>query len=134
RSVYQSAARLRALANISNDKREKLNITPEQMTHLASQVNVFAKKLCGSHVSDQRISNFYNSLVNDSDDCPASAAFFGSAFTDYREATPSLKEHTKASLTDDVRVFSQNYHLGTIEFVEAAKKIFTPTQFEEITR
>jgi hypothetical protein len=134
RSVYQLAAHLRALPNASNQQREKPNITPEQMKQLTDLLNVFAKKLCGSKVSDLWISNFYNLLVNDSDYCPASAACFGFAFTDYREAPPNLKEQAKAELMDEVRIFSQNYHAGTVEFVESAKRIFTPAQLEQILK
>jgi hypothetical protein len=134
RPVYQAAAQLRALPNASNEKREKLNITQQQMKQLTDLVNKFAKKLCGSNVSDLWISNFYNLLVNESEYCPASAAFFGFAFTDYREAPPMLKEQAKANLMDTVRVFSQNYHAGTVEFAEAAKKIFTAEQLKEILR
>jgi hypothetical protein len=35
---------------------------------------------------------------------------------------------------DTVRIFSQNYHVGTVEFAEAAKKIFTAEQLKEILR
>jgi hypothetical protein len=57
----------------------------------------------------------------------------GEALTDYREAPPNLKEQAKAELMDEVRIFSQNYHAGTVEFVESAKKIFT-AQLEQILK
>ena len=38
------------------------------------------------------------------------------------------------NLLDSVRIFSQNYHAGTVEFVEAARRVFTPEQVEAICR
>jgi hypothetical protein len=58
----------------------------------------------------------------------------GFAFTDYREAPPNLKEQAKAELMNEVRIFSQNYHAGTVEFVESAKRIFKPAQLEQILK
>jgi hypothetical protein len=35
---------------------------------------------------------------------------------------------------NEVRIFSQNYHAGTVEFVESAKRIFKPAQLEQILK
>jgi hypothetical protein len=131
--VYHEAARFRSLPNASDETRAKLNITPQQMNQIATQLNRFAEKLCGSQSSNSRIANYYNLLVNDGDYCTGCDEW-NSLFSDYREAPASLKEQTKADLIDSVRVFSQNYHSGTVEFAEAAKKIFTAAQLEEILR
>jgi hypothetical protein len=133
RSVYETAAHFRSLPNMSIEARAKLNITSEQMQQLNELLHRFAVKLCGSRISDQKIGNLYNLLVHQSDYCPGSDDWHN-LFHDYQEAPPSLKQQIKADLINSVRVFSQDYHSGTVEFAEAAKKIFTPKQLEEILR
>ena len=132
--IYRAAARLRRLPSSNPNPTAKLNITPQQMKELTDLLNKFAAKLCGSDVSDLRISNFYNLLVNDSDYCPDDIDRWA-MLSAYKEAPAGpIKEQAKADLMDSVHIFSQNYHAGTVEFVEAAKKIFTPAQLEEILR
>jgi hypothetical protein len=46
----------------------------------------------------------------------------------------SIHEQAKVDLMSAIQTFSQNYHAGTVEFVEAAKKVLTQTQLEEILR
>lgn len=133
RAIYTTASRFLALVNASSETRAKLKLTPEQTTRLATLSRQFAVKLCGSRVSDQKIGNFYSLLVNNSEYCPSDDTWW-ECFRDYKEAPPSLKEQTKTDLINSVVIFSENYHEGTVEFAQAARKIFTGSQIEEILR
>lgn len=128
-AIYGMAARLRALPNASSEKLKQLNISSEQMNRLTAALKNFATKLCGSGVSDQAISNFYNSLVYNPDYC---CGDFFDDFRRYREAPGELRACAKNDLIDGVRIFSQNYHAGTVELVENAKMIFTRDQLGRI--
>ncbi|HTY86272.1 MAG TPA: HEAT repeat domain-containing protein [Candidatus Acidoferrum sp.] len=133
RPVYETAAHFRSLPNLPDETRAKWSITLEQMQQLDRLLNKFAVKLCGSRVSDQKVGNLYNLLVQQGDYCPHSDDWHD-LFRNYLEAPPTRKEQAKAELIDSVRIFSQNYHAGTVEFAESARKIFTPSQLEEILR
>jgi HEAT repeat protein/PBS lyase HEAT-like repeat-containing protein len=137
RAVYQKAAAFRALPR--NPQRcAALKITPEQMARLIDLLHKFAVKLCGPLVSDQETGYCYNDLISFSDICPyvsGNSRNLLAAYKDYKEAPPGpLRDQAKADLIDSVRLLSQNYHAGTVEFVESAKKIFTPEQLEQILR
>jgi hypothetical protein len=55
--------------------------------------------------------------------------------SNYFESPPGpIQGQAKADLMNSVQAFSQNYHAGTVELVEAAKKIFTPAQLEQIEK
>ena len=131
--IYQTAARFRSLPQ--NPKRcAELKITLEQLKQLNDLLHQFAVKLCGSRISDQKIGNLYQGLTLSSDYCPGSDDWHTCLLAYFEAPAGSLREQAKVDLIDSVRVFSQNYHSGTVEFAEAAKKIFTPTQLEEILR
>ncbi len=131
--IYRLAARFRSLPE--DPKRcAELGITSEQVKTLKELLHRFAVELCGPHVSDQRTGNLYNLLVFQSDYCTGDDDWT-SLFSAYKEAPSGpLREQAKADLIDSVRVFSQNYHAGTVEFAESAKKIFTPGQLEQILK
>lgn len=130
--VYENSAHFRSLPNMSKADLEKIGIKSEQIQQLNVLLHEFAVKLAGPLVSDQKIGNLYNLLVGQSG-CPGSDDWHECLY-DYLEAPAVLKEQTKANLIDSVRIFSQNYHAGTIEFVEAAEKIFTKEQLEQILK
>lgn len=132
-SIYTVASRFRALVNASDETRAKLRMTAEQTARLITLSRQFAVKLCGSQVSDQRIGNFYNLLVSNSDCSPGDDAWWD-YLRAYQEAPPSLKEQTKTDVINSVVDFSENYHEGTVEFANAARKVFTRSQIEEILR
>ena len=133
RQVYENSTHLSSLSNMPKADLEKIGIKPEQIQQLNALLHKFAVKLASPLVSDQKIGNLYNLLVGQSGYCPGSDDW-DECLYDYLEAPAVLKEQTKADLIDSVRIFSQNYHAGTVEFVESAKKIFTPTQLDEILR
>jgi HEAT repeats len=120
RAIYHTSSRMRSLAK-SSARCTQVEISFEQLQQLKNALHQFAVNLCGSNSSDQSISNAYTLLVSYSDDCPSDDAW-GSLLADYKEAPCSLREQAKANLINSVQVRSQNYHSGTIEFVEAAKK------------
>lgn len=129
KAVYELAARIRGLPNGTAEKAGQLNLSPEQKMQIAMTVKQFAMKLCGAKVSDLCISNFYNLLANNADYCPTGAAFFGTPLRYYQEAPDGpLKEQAKFDFVDEVRRFSQDYHAGTVELVQNAKKILTKEQ------
>ena len=133
RVIYQASARFRSLPH-RLERGAELGITSEQLTKLKDLLHQFAVRLCGSRVSDQRIGNLYNDLVFWNDNCPSDGDWTFLWF-DYKEAPAGpIREQAKADFIDSVRIFSQNYHAGTVEFVEAAKKIFTPAQLEAVLR
>lgn len=134
RPVYDAAARFRSLPNMPSENRAKLNITPEQMRQLNELLRQFAVTLCGRRVSDQKLGNLYNSLVLQPDFLPGDDEWWHLLLA-YKEAPAGpLQEQAKANLVEEVRIFSQNYHAGTVEFAEAAKNIFTPTQLDQIVK
>jgi hypothetical protein len=53
---------------------------------------------------------------------------------DYKESPGSLREQAKVNFINSVQIRSQYYHSGTIEFVEAAQKILTPAQLEQLLK
>ena len=133
RAVYQDAARFRSLPHHPETWAE-LKITAEQVGRINDLLHQFAVKLCGSRVSDQKIGNLNTLLTFQSDYCPSDDDWTSLLFA-YKEAPAGLlREQAKADLIDSVRVFSQNYHAGTVEFAEAAKKIFPPAQLDQILR
>jgi hypothetical protein len=141
-AAYQGAARFRAL--VKKPERYAQFITPEQVKQLEHLLQQFAVKLFGSFSGqhhpnstqpqrDRLIGDFYQLLVTFPDNCPCHG--WHDLLFAYMEAPPgSLREQAKAALMDSVRVFSQNYHAGTLEFAEAAKKLFTPEQLDNILR
>jgi hypothetical protein len=134
RAVYQNAAEFRSLPR-NPERCAALKITPEQMTRLIVLLQRFAMKLCGP---DQEIGNCYYNLTSFSNNCPYGIGTSWkqwATYKDYKEAPAGpIRDQVKADLIDSVRVFSQNYHAGTVEFVEAAKKIFTQAQLDQISR
>lgn len=132
RSVYEDAHVLRSLSQDSK-KLSDFKISSEQLKQLNDSLHEFAVKLCGSNVSAQKIGNLYNSLVFDPGYCPVNDDWYF-LFPAYKEAPPSLQEQTKADLINSVQAFSQNYHSGTVEFVQAARKIFSQTQLDQILK
>jgi hypothetical protein len=133
RSIYQNAGHFRVLPH-NPERCAELQIASEQLKQLNDLLHQFAVKLCGSRLSDQKIGNLYNSLILQSDYCPSDDEWTSLLFA-YKEAPAGpLQEQAKSDLIDSVRVFSQNYHAGTVEFAEAANKIFTAAQLEEILR
>jgi hypothetical protein len=132
RPLYEKSGRFRSLAGDAS-QRAKLKITGQQSKQLEDLLHQFAVRLCGARVSDQKTGNLYNLLVWQSGYCPFSADW-SDLFRDYQEAPPWLKEQAKADLIESVRVFSQNYHAGTADFVESASKIFTSAQLEQILK
>jgi HEAT repeat protein len=133
RTVYQTAALFRSLPH--EPKRcAELHITSEQVKQLEELLHQFAVRLCGPRISEQKIGNLYNLLVQQHGSCPHHDDWTPLLFA-YKEAPGGLlREQAKADLIDSVRVFSQNYHAGTVEFVEAAKKVFSSAQLEDLLR
>jgi hypothetical protein len=133
RAIYRESARLRSLPH-KPERNAELSITPEQAKQLGDLLHRFAVILCGPRVSDQQIGNLYNLLVHQHESCPHHGDWTPLLFA-YKEAPAGLlREQAKADLIDSVRSFSQNYHAGTVEFVEAAKKIFSSAQLDDILR
>ena len=133
RAIYQDSARFRSLPH-NPERCAELQITSVQMRQINDLLHQFAMKLCGSRVSDQKLGNLYNLLTFQNDYCPHDDDWTSLLFA-YKEAPAgSLREQAKADLIDSVRLFSQNYHAGTIEFAEAAKKILTPAQLDRLLR
>jgi hypothetical protein len=129
--VYRASSRFRALAD-NRKSHPDLKVSSEQLNQLNDLLRQFAIKLCGRKISDQRIGNFYNLLVLSSDYCPGDDDWTPLLF-DYKEAPPGpIQQWAKSDLIDSVQAFSQNYHSGTVEFVEKAKRIFTPAQLKQI--
>lgn len=133
REVYRTAALFRGLPK--NPKRcADLNITAQQIDQLKDLLHQFAVKLSGPLSSEQKVGNLYNLLLagpeysvsgQDWDDCLIA----------YKEAPPGpLKKQAKEDLLESHRIFSQNYHAGTVEFAEAAKKIFPADQLKQILK
>ena len=134
RSLYQCAKRFRSLPNDAK-RCEELNISPEQLKQLEDLLHQFALKLCNSRVIDNKLGNFYQMLVFvDNYKVPFDDDWFFLESNYFEAPAGSIHEQAKADLINSVHAFSQNYHAGTVEFVEAAKKIFTQTQLEELLR
>ena len=134
RSIYKESARLRSLPNASSNALANLNISQAQMKQFTQLLTNFATRLCGNEISDQRTSNLYNDLVHGSEYCPSDISW-SAILRAYDEAPAGeIKQQAKEDFMNSVQVFSQNYHAGTVEFVEAAKKIFTPAQLVEILK
>jgi hypothetical protein len=132
RAVYHTSSRMRSLAN-SSARCTQLEISSEQLQQLKDALHQFAVKLCGPNSSDQRISNTYTRLVSWSDYCPSDDNW-RSLLVDYKESPGSLREQAKVNFINSVQIRSQYYHSGTIEFVEAAQKILTPAQLEQLLK
>jgi hypothetical protein len=80
------------------------------------------------------VMNFYNLLISQHGSCPHHGDWTP-LLRAYKEAPAGpLRDQARANLMDCVRVFSQNYHAGTVEFVEASRKILRPEQLEGILR
>jgi hypothetical protein len=127
------ASRLRSLPNDAK-RREELKITPEQLKQLDDLLHTFALKLCNSRVINNKLGNFYQELVLESDYSPFDDDWFFLESNYFESPAGPIREQAKADLINSVQTFSQNYHPGTVEFVEAAKKVLTQTQLEEILR
>lgn len=55
--------------------------------------------------------------------------------SNYLEAPDGpIRDQAEADLMNSVQALSQNYHEGTIEFVQSAKRIFMPAQLKEILK
>jgi hypothetical protein len=135
KAVYELASQIRKLPNANPEETQRLNLTSEQRAKIAEAVKQFAMKLCGAKVSDLWVSNFYNLLVNNPEYCPTGAAFFSIPLKYYQEAPDGvLKDQAKADFLNDVQVFSQNYHSGTVELVDASKKILSREQISQLSR
>lgn len=132
KSVYRNASHFRSVQNDSN-LCAQLKISPQQLQRLHDLLNEFAVKLCGPNVSDQKTRNLYQDLVLSSNYCPWSEDWHTKLIA-YNEAPSALRQQARAELIDSVRVFSQNYHSGTVEFAKAAEKIFTASQLQGILR
>jgi HEAT repeat protein len=133
RAVYHQSSRLRSLVN-NPSLCTQLGITERQLHKLKHDaLYAFAGKLCDHNRSLMGYLNAYKCLSSRSDACPGDDDW-RDLLVDYKESPASLREQAKANLINSVQVRSQNYHSGTIEFVEAAKKIFTPTQLEQILK
>ena len=135
KALYKTGTHIRKLLDASGEQAKELNLSPTQKDQIIAALKKFAVRLCDTQVSDQRTSNFYGLLVGQADYCPSASAFFGFAYEDYLEAPDgSLKEQAKAKLMDQVQIFVQNYHTGTIELVETAKSILTHEQFDKVSK
>jgi hypothetical protein len=134
RSLYQYGKRFRSLLNDAK-RREELKITPEQLKQLEELLHQFALKLCASRVINNKVSNFYQELVVVNNyDIPFDDDWFFLKMNYFEAPAGSIHEQAKVDLMSAIQTFSQNYHAGTVEFVEAAKKVLTQTQLEEILR
>jgi len=132
-AVYESAGRFRALPADASQC-AKYKVTPEQVAGLVDLLRQFAIRLCGSTVSSQRVGNFYNLLVGQAGYCPGDDDW-GELLRAWQEAPAGpLRNQAKADLINSVQVFSQNYHLGTVEFAAAAGKILTLEQAAAVLR
>ena len=132
RSLYQHSKCFRSLPNDAK-RREELKIAPEQLEQLQELLHQFALKLCSSRVIGNKLGNFYQMLVFVDNYIVPFDDDWDFLESNYFEAPAgSIHEQAKADLMNAIQTFSQNYHAGTVEFVESAKKIFTPLQLEEI--
>lgn len=134
RSLYQSARCLRSLPNDAK-RREELNITPEQLKQLDGLLHHFALKLCNSRVINNKPGNFYQELISVKNyNVPFDDDWFFLE-SNYFESPPGpIHDQAKADLMNSVQALSQNYHTGTVEFVEAVRKVLTTTQLEQLLR
>jgi hypothetical protein len=130
-SIYNAVGRFRPLVNDPDQAAAKWNISPAQMNQLRQSLNRFAVKLCGSHVSDQKIANFYNLLANNSPYCPDDFEC-SHRLTIYWEAPSWLKQEAKTDLINTTVNYSQNYHMGSVEFVNSVTNILSPSQIQQI--
>jgi hypothetical protein len=110
----------------------QLEVSSLQAKQLDEALSQFARRLCGSPFSDKRAAGLRHLLVF------IRVGFAGdpdwhSLYCAYKEA-PGGQRHdeAQADLCESVRAFSQNYHAGTIEFAEAAKRILTRQQVAAI--
>ena len=134
RSLYQCSSHLRSLPNDAKRCKE-LNITPEQLNQLDDLLRQFALKLCNSRVINNKLGNFYQELVFVNNyNVPFDDDWFFLERNVYESPDGPMLEQAKADLMNSVQAFSQNYHAGTVEFVKAAKNVFTPAQFEQILK
>lgn len=134
RSLYQHSKCFRSLPNDAK-RREELKITPEQLKQLQKLLQQFALKLCASRVINNKASNFYQELVVvNTFDVPFDDDWDFLERNYFESPDGPIREQAKADLMNSVQALSQNYHAGTVEFVGAAKKIFSPAQLEEILR
>jgi hypothetical protein len=133
RAVYEASARFRSLPG-KPERATELGITSAQMKQLEGLLRRFAVTLCGPRLSEQQTGNCYNLLIAQAGSCPFHGDW-SSLLRAYHEAPAGLlREQARGDLIESVRSFSQNYHAGTVEFVEAARKVFTPEQVEAICR
>jgi hypothetical protein len=134
RTLYQNSKRLRSLPN-DGQRREELKITPEQSKQLDGLLHQFALELCNARVVDNKLGNFYQGLVFADNYTVPFDDDWDFLKRNYFESPPGpIREQAKADLMNSVQAFSQNYHAGTVEFVEGAKKIFTPAQLQEMLK
>lgn len=134
RSLYQCSSHLRSLPNDAK-RCEELKIAPEQLKQLEGLLHQFALKLCNSRIIDNKPGNFYQELVFANNyNVPFDDDWFFLERNVYESPDGLIREQAKADLMNSVQAFSQNYHAGTAEFVEAAKKIFTTEQLEQILK
>ena len=110
----------------------QLEVTSWQAKQLDEALSRFARTLCGSPFSDKRAAGLRHLLVFIRVGCPGDPDWH-SLYCAYKEA-PGGRRHdeSETDLCESVRAFSQNYHAGTIEFEEAAKRILTPQQIAAI--
>jgi hypothetical protein len=105
------------------------------MKQLGGILHPFALKLCAARVINNKEGNFYQGLVFVNNyNVPFDDDWFFLEQNYFESPAGSIHEQAKADLMNAIQAFSQNYHAGTVEFVEAAKKIFTPAQLEDILR
>jgi hypothetical protein len=132
-AVYQASARFRSLPRNPKCCAE-LGVTSEQVKRLETLLHQFSIKLCGLRISEQKFGNLYNLLVQQPGSCPHHDDWTPLLFACKEAPAGLLREQARAGLIDSVRIFSQNYHAGTVEFVDAAKKIFSTAQLEDLLR
>lgn len=134
RLLYQYSKRFRSLPNDAKS-REELKITPEQLKQLGDLLHKFALKLCNSRVIENKPGNFYQELIFANNyNIPFDDDWFFLERNYFESPEGPIREQAKADLMNSVQALSQNYHAGTVEFVETAKKIFTADQLQEILR
>jgi hypothetical protein len=128
REEYHLAHRVRSLLSHPG-LYPQLRLTSSQAKELDEAVNRFCRELCGPHFSDKKASDLRRLLLGlqVEDHCPGDPDWLF-LFVAYKEAPGWLHDEAEAELCESVRVFSQNYHAGSIELAGAAERILTKEQ------
>ena len=133
RSLYHEAGCLRSLLSIDG-KAKTSKISSVQSEKLNQLLHQLAQKLCNSRVINNKELNFYQGLIWEPKNCPFDDDWHFLHRNYFEAPTDLIRDQAKADLMNSVQTLSQNYHAGTVEFVESAKKIFSPAQLEEILK